>query len=116
MLYTTGISETMANASGGNAVAQADLCGPVWLHDDETVRSTPGNGVFVGFAEQLEGTRVRVFGAPECAGIVQKVFFEYEHPAATADATHKLFTVPTGMKFRLARVCLLYTSPSPRDA
>lgn len=109
--YTTGISETMANASGGNAVAQAHLGGPVWLHDDDTVRSTPSN-VFLGIAEEIEPNgRIRVFGGPEAgAGVIEPVHIVYEHPAANADATHKLFTVPAGKKFRLTRA--EYTNPT----
>lgn len=117
VLYSTGISESMKNATGAAAVAQANMPGPVWLHDDETVRGTPGNGVFVGFAEHFEGTRIRVFGAPECEGIVPALApVAYDHVAVTADTTVKLFTVPAGKRFRLLRAEYINPTGLAQDA
>lgn len=115
--YRTGISVAMKN-DGTNAVAQANLPGPVWVQDDQTVRSTPGAGVFIGFAERIEsdGT-VMVFGAPECEGVIPTLApIAYDHVAVTADTTVKLFTVPAGKRFRLTRAEYINPTGLAQDA
>ncbi len=64
--YFTGHSVKMKN-SGTSAVAQANLLGPVYLEDDQTVRAAPGAaGVLAGWAESIESDGgVFVYGAPE---------------------------------------------------
>jgi hypothetical protein len=65
--YLTAVSVRMKN-DGTNTVAQVNLYGPVYVQDDQTVRSTPGVGVVAGIAEKLESNGdVVVYIAPEVA-------------------------------------------------
>lgn len=100
--YLTGISVNFKNAAGGDAVTQARLGLPCFLHDDETVRGTPGNGVRAGIAEEInaDGT-IKVF--VDAADVVdgEEINLEYDHAQVTADTTVKLYKVPAGKKFRL---------------
>lgn len=99
--YSTGLSVAFKN-DGTAAVAQANLGGPVWIQDDQTVRGTPGAGVLVGFAESIESDgQVYVFIDPDGQGLARPYDIRYEHAAATADATHKLDKIPAGYKWRL---------------
>ncbi len=99
--FRTSCSIKMKN-DGTNAVAQANLGGPVWIQDDQTVRGTPGSGVVCGIAEQIESDgEVLVFGAPEVDDLVELITIAYDHVAVTADTTVKLYKVPAGKKLRL---------------
>lgn len=65
--YFTARTVAMKNHSV-NAVAQANVLGPVYIQDDQTVRATPGNGVLAGHAERIDAAGlVWVYGAPEQA-------------------------------------------------
>lgn len=100
--YLTAVSVKMKN-DGTAAVAQVNLGGPVWIQDDQTVRGTPGNGVCMGIAESIElDGEVVVFACPEAGDIgVDLITLAYDHAAATADTTVKLYKVPAGKKFVL---------------
>lgn len=102
-LFTTAQSRLMKN-DGTYAIAQAHLGGPCWIADDQTVRSTPGNGVLCGLVEQIESSgEILVFGAGEAAigSLVEQLTLTYDHAQATVDATTKLYKVPTGKKLRV---------------
>lgn len=73
VIYLTAVSQRMKNEASA-LVAQVNLYGKVWIHDDQTVRGTPGNGVVAGIAEKIESNGdVMVYGAPELAAFEGEV-------------------------------------------
>jgi hypothetical protein len=117
VLYSTCLAMKMKN-DGTTAVAQANLGGPVWLQDDQTVRGTPGN-VLVGIAESIEADgEVFVFGAPEGAlgALVEQITLTYDHAQVTADTTVKLYKVPAGKKLRVVGVDYINPTGLAEDA
>lgn len=62
--YFTGLSVPFYNQATG--ITQANMYGPVFVQDDQTVRATQGNGVLAGFAERIDSAgQVWVYLAPE---------------------------------------------------
>jgi hypothetical protein len=118
VLYRTGCSIKMKN-DATYPVAQANLGGPVWLQDDQTVRNIPGN-VLVGVAEQIESDgEVLVFGDPDggfSGSVYEPITLTYDHAQAAADATTKLYKVPAGKQFRLTGVDYINPTGLVQDA
>jgi hypothetical protein len=118
VLYRTGLSMKMKSEATA-AIAQANVGGPCWIHDDQTVRSTPGNGVLCGVVEQIESDgEILVYGAPEAAlgHMVEQITLAYDHAQVTADTTIKLYKVPAGKKLRVIGIDYINPTGLAEDA